>query len=221
MQTNTLNTLEIAPPRKAEYAIIWLHGLGANGYDFAPIAEELGLTKPVRFIFPHAPTRPVTINGGYHMPAWYDIRTPDLTRDQDDAGIRQSQSAIEQLIKKENERGIETRRILLAGFSQGGAIALHTGLRYPEALAGILSLSAYLPLPDTLPLEASAANRNTPVMMAHGTQDDVVQIDAAATSLSRLTSLEYGVDWKTYPMAHTVCTAEIDDIREFIERTLA
>ena len=221
MQTNTLNTLEIAPPRKAEYAIIWLHGLGADGYDFAPIAEELGLTKPVRFIFPHAPTRPVTINGGYHMPAWYDIRTPDLTRDQDDAGIRQSQSAIEQLIKKENERGIETRRILLAGFSQGGAIALHTGLRYPEALAGILSLSAYLPLPAALPLEASAANRNTPVMMAHGTQDDVVPLDAADTSRERLTSLGYGVDCKTYPMAHTVCTAEIDDIREFIERTLA
>lgn len=220
MQINSLKSVEIEPARKAEYTIIWLHGLGADGYDFVPIAEELGLRHPVRFVFPHAPVIPVTINGGYHMPAWYDIRAYDLTREEDEIGIRHTQSAVQQLIAVENARGIATSHIMLAGFSQGGAIALHTGLRHPEALGGILSLSAYLPLPDTLSHECTPANRNTPILMAHGTQDDVVQITAAERSRAVLTSLGYRVDWKTYPMAHTVCTAEIDDIRRFIEAAL-
>jgi phospholipase/carboxylesterase len=195
-------------------AVIWLHGLGADGHDFEPIVPELRLAKPVRFVFPHAPIRPVTINMGMRMRAWYDIFQfgggPE-----DQAGIRASQQLVEKLI--ESEKG---RKIVLAGFSQGGAIALQTGLRYPERLAGILALSTYVPLASALESEASPANRDIPIFMAHGEFDDIIPIRRAEASRELLVRLGYEVEWHSYPMPHSVCAPEIAEIAKFLARVL-
>jgi phospholipase/carboxylesterase len=199
--------------------VIWLHGLGADGHDFEPIVPELGLERPVRFIFPHAPIRPVTINMGMRMRAWYDIFQfgggPE-----DAAGIRDSQKILEGLIAEETRRGLTPKQIVLAGFSQGGAIVLQTGLRHPERLAGILALSTYVPLASTLEAEASPANRDIPIFMAHGEFDDLIPIRRAEASRELLVRLGYKVEWHSYPMPHSVCAPEIADIAKFLAQVL-
>lgn len=206
-----LPALEVTTAENPRNSVIWLHGLGADGHDFAPIVDELDLPAwlELRFVFPHAPSMPVTLNGGYVMPAWYDIRHPDLTRGQDVVGIRASQRALERLIAREGKRGIPSRRIILAGFSQGGAVALHTALRYAESLAGVIALSSYLPLAETLAAEASPANRHIPIFMAHGSHDPVIPMASAAASRDVLCQAGYPVEWREYDMAHSVCQAEI------------
>ena len=192
--------------------MIWLHGLGADGHDFEPIVPELGLRFPVRFVFPHAPVRAVTINGGMAMRAWYDIFSFDRHAEEDAAGIRASAAAVTELVDREIARGVASERIVLAGFSQGGAIALHAGLREPRPLAGVLALSTYLPLATTLASERSAANARIPIFMAHGTDDPVLPFAMAEASRRALESLGYAVDWHAYPMAHSVCLEEIGAI---------
>jgi phospholipase/carboxylesterase len=193
-------------------AVIWLHGLGADGYDFEPIVAELGLRASVRFVFPHAPVRPVTINGGTPMRAWYDIVGFGASARQDEAGVRASGAYVGRLVEREAARGVPPERVVLAGFSQGGAVALYAGLREPRAIAGILALSTYLPLADTLAAERSAANAAVPIFMAHGTADGVVPLALGEGSRRRLESAGYAVDWRDYPMAHAVCAREIADI---------
>ncbi|OXR50736.1 MULTISPECIES: alpha/beta hydrolase [unclassified Pusillimonas] len=219
----TLETLEIETAPNPTHAVIWMHGLGADGNDFAPIVPELGLgsSPAIRFIFPHAPVQPVTINNGMHMRAWYDILSMDIGgRREDETGLRASQAAIEALIARENSRGIPTQNIVLAGFSQGCAMTLQTGLRHAEPLAGLVCLSGYLPLADTLANERHTANANIPVFMAHGTQDPVVAIERAQASHDAMTALGYGITWKTYPMPHSVCLEEIRDISAFLKQVL-
>jgi phospholipase/carboxylesterase len=218
-----LETVEIATGDHPEAAVIWMHGLGADGNDFVPIVRELDLTDcpAIQFVFPHAETMPVTINNGYVMRAWYDILGMDLVRREDEVGLRKSQQQIEQLIAREIERGIPAERIILAGFSQGCAMTLQTGLRYPHKLAGMLCLSGYLPLADKLSAERSQSNRSTPIFMAHGRVDPVVQIARAETSRDFLTSLGYAVEWKDYSMPHSVCEEEIDDIGHVITHWLS
>jgi phospholipase/carboxylesterase len=218
-----LETVEIATGDHPEAAVIWMHGLGADGNDFVPMVRELDLSEcpAIRFVFPHAETMPVTINNGYVMRAWYDILGMDLVRREDEVGLRKSQQQIEQLIAREIERGIPAERIILAGFSQGCAMTLQTGLRYPKKLAGLLCLSGYLPLADKLPAECSEANRSTPIFMAHGRVDPVVQIARAETSRDFLTRLGYAIEWKDYSMPHSVCEEEIDDIGHVITRWLS
>jgi phospholipase/carboxylesterase len=200
--------------------VIWLHGLGADGWDFVPLVHELPLPEdlPLRFIFPHAPVRPVTINNGYEMRAWYDIAMSDIARLPDEGGIRESQRMIEQLIARERGRGIESRHIVLAGFSQGGAIALQAGLRHRDRLGGIMALSTYLPLQDSLDAEAAPANRSTPIFMAHGTQDQVVPLQLADSSARALKSHGYEVEWQTWPMPHSVCAEEVQAAADFLAR---
>lgn len=202
------------------FSIIWLHGLGADGEDFVPIAEELTLPVAVRYIFPHAPRRPVTVNGGFVMRAWYDISGNDISARQDDAGIRASQADIESLIAQEMARGIAPDHIFLAGFSQGGAIALHTALRQMTPLAGVLALSTYLPLGDTAASESTAASRQTPVFMAHGRSDTVVPYPLGALSRDALLDLGYTVSWHDYAMAHSVNEAELRDIEAWLSARL-
>jgi len=197
-------------------SVIWMHGLGADGHDFEPIVDELELPpRPVRFIFPHAPRRPVTINGGMMMRAWYDISDAAIRRE-DASGVRQSQAIVEQLIAGEVARGVASTDIVLAGFSQGGAIALQTALRHPARLAGVMALSTYLPLADTLAAEASAANRDLPIFMAHGKHDPVVVPARASSSRDTLQILGYAVQWREYPMPHAVCPQEIVDISRWL-----
>ena len=214
-------TLESAPNPTA--SVVWLHGLGADGHDFAAIVPQLDLSgcRPIRFIFPHAPSMPVTINGGYVMPAWYDIMVADLVRREDATGIRRSALAIEALIAQEVARGVAPEHIVLAGFSQGCAMALHTGLRHGQTLAGIMALSGYLPLADTLAVERSAANQATPIFMAHGTADPVVMIGRAEASRDTLVSLGHTVQWHTYPMPHSVHPREVADISAFLQAVLS
>ena len=214
-----LEAIEIETGPSPRAAIIWLHGLGADGHDFEPIVPELEMppAPAARFVFPHAPVQPVTINGGARMRAWYDVTNDGR---QDAEGIRASQARVEALIARERSRGIAPGAIVLAGFSQGGAIALHTGLRHPERLAGILALSTYLPLPDTLEKEASQANRDVPIFMAHGTEDPVIPLSWAARSRDRLVSLGYAVESHDYPMPHSVCPEEIADISRWLRRVL-
>jgi phospholipase/carboxylesterase len=216
-----LETVEIETAASPDAAVIWLHGLGADGHDFEPVVPELRLPPSlgVRFVFPHAPVRAVTLNMGMRMRAWYDIYQLGGGRE-DDAGIRASQALTEGLIARERSRGIAAGRIFVAGFSQGGAIALHTGLRHAERLAGILALSTYLPLADALPAEASAANRALPVFMAHGRFDDVIPIARAQQSRARLEQQGYELAWREYPMPHSVCGEEIADIAEWLIRRL-
>jgi phospholipase/carboxylesterase len=212
--------LESAPQPTA--AVIWLHGLGADGHDFAGLVPELDLSNcpPIRFVFPHAPSMPVTVNGGYVMPAWYDILGPDLVSQQDAAGIQASERAIVALIAQEVARGIPAERIVLAGFSQGCAMALHTALRLPQKLAGIMALSGYLPLADRFTAERHPANAQTPVFMAHGTQDPVVVIARGEASRDALAALGQPVEWHSYPMPHSLHPREISDISAFLARVL-
>ena len=218
-------TIESAPHPTA--AVIWLHGLGASGDDFAAIVPELDLTgcPAIRFVFPHAPVMPVTLNGGYVMPAWYDIFGTELgagaVRQEDAAGIAKSQQDVEALIANEVARGISPANIVIAGFSQGCAMALHVGLRHPAKLAGIMALSGYLPLADTVATELSPANAHTPIFMAHGTQDPVVMLSRAVTSRDALVGLDYPVQWHTYAMPHSVHPQEIADISGFLRAVLA
>jgi phospholipase/carboxylesterase len=200
--------------------IIWMHGLGADGWDFVPIVRELPLPEDLalRFIFPHAPMRAVTINNGMEMRAWYDIKMNDISRLPDERGIRESQGEVERLIARERDRGMEGTRIVLAGFSQGGAIALQAGLRHANRLGGIVALSTYLPLESSLDAEASSANRATPVFMAHGTDDPIVPIQLAELSRSMLESRGYDVEWHTWPMPHSVCGPELEAISAFLGR---
>jgi phospholipase/carboxylesterase len=207
-----LDSIEIDTGSSPELAVIWLHGLGADGHDFEPIVPELGLRIPVRFIFPHAPVRPVTINGGMAMRAWYDILGFSRTASEDDVGIRASAAAVTKLIDREVERGVPAARIVLAGFSQGGAIALHTALREPRALGGVLALSTYLPLAGTLAAERSAANARVPIFMAHGTVDNVLPLALGESARRALEALGYDVAWQVYPMPHSVCMEEISAI---------
>ena len=216
----TLETIEIETGPRPSSAVIWLHGLGADGHDFEPIVPELRLpaSQPVRFLFPNAPQRPVTINMGMRMRAWYDILQLG-GGPEDEAGIRASQKLLEAMIAEEKKRGIGA--IVLAGFSQGGAIVLQTGLRHAERLAGILALSTYLPLAGKLAAERSAANRDLPVFMAHGTHDPMIGIPRARESRAALETLGYPVQWKEYAMAHSVCGEEIADIAAWLLRLLA
>lgn len=210
-----LDTIERNPNQEADASIIWMHGLGADGHDFEPIVDALNLPG-VRFILPHAPYRAVSINNGYEMRAWFDIFGLDADGPQDETGIRQSRQEIEALITKEKAKGIAAHRIVLAGFSQGGAIALHTALRHTETLAGVLVLSSWLPLKTRLQQEAHLANRALPVFMAHGTFDSIVPLQTAENSARLLTEAGYPLTWQTYPMAHSVCDREVADIRQFL-----
>ena len=220
--TPALETIELETAAAPDAAVIWLHGLGADGHDFEPVVPELRLpdSARVRFVFPHAPVRPVTLNMGMPMRAWYDIVQLGGGRE-DGAGIRASQAQVERLIARERARGVAAERIVLAGFSQGGAIALHTGLRHGERLAGILALSTYLPLADTLAAERSDANGALPVFMAHGGYDDIIPVERARQSHARLEALGYPVAWKEYPMPHAVCAPEIADIAAWLLTRLA
>jgi phospholipase/carboxylesterase len=199
-----------------------MHGLGADGHDFAPIVRELDLSgcTGIRFVFPHAETMPVTINNGYVMRAWYDILGMDLVRREDAQGLRTSQQRIDDLIAREIARGIPAERIVLAGFSQGCAMALQTGLRYPQRLAGLMCLSGYLPLADTIADERHAANQDTAIFMAHGRGDGVVLINRAEASRDLLQQLGYHVEWHEYMMQHSVCAEEVDDISRWLQQTL-
>jgi phospholipase/carboxylesterase len=214
--------IETAPNPTA--SIIILHGLGADGNDFVPVAHELelGAVGPVRFIFPHAPSRPVTINGGYVMPAWYDILALGTQpQREDEAGLRESQGLVEALLANEKARGVPARRIVLAGFSQGCAMTLMTGLRHDERLAGLVGLSGYLPLAAKAEAERHAANRAVPIFLAHGTQDPVISIDRARASRDALMALGHAVEWREYPMPHSVCAEEIDDLNRWLLGVLA
>ncbi|HET6265578.1 MAG TPA: alpha/beta fold hydrolase [Usitatibacter sp.] len=214
--------IELATGPEPAGTVIWLHGLGADGWDFVPIVRELPLPEEMalRFIFPHAPVRPVTINNGMAMRAWYDIAMTEISRLPDERGIRDSQKGVEALIAREVSRGVPAARIVLAGFSQGGAIALQTGLRYRETLAGIVALSSYLALDDSLDAEASPANKETPVFMGHGTQDQVVPLQLAERSRAALAQRGYRLEWQTWPMPHSVCGEEVEAIAEFLMRVL-
>ncbi|QHS37567.1 carboxylesterase [Alcaligenes faecalis] len=217
-----LESIEIETGANPQHAVIWLHGLGADGHDFAPIVPELGLqTAPaIRFIFPHAPIQPVTINGGMAMRSWYDIYVADLVRHEDESGLRQSQIEVQNLIARENARGIPTENIVLAGFSQGCAMTLQTGLRLPERLAGMLCLSGYLPLAAAVEKERHQANQNTPIFMAHGSMDPVVPLTRAEASRQQLEAMGYQVQWNVYPMPHAVCPEEISAIGQFLKQVL-
>ncbi len=220
--TTLLPRIEIESAPQPTASVIWLHGLGADGNDFANLVPELDLTgcRPIRFVFPHAPTLPVTINGGYVMPAWYDIRGADLISRQDVEGIQKSAQAIAALIENEISRGVAAENIVLAGFSQGCAMALHTGLRFPYRLAGIMALSGYLPLAESLPVERDMANADTPIFMAHGSQDPVVIPARGEASRDLLVGLAYHVQWHSYPMPHSVHPREVADISAFLKTVL-
>jgi Predicted esterase len=214
----TLPTVEHETAANPRHSVIWLHGLGADGNDFAPIVPTLvdPAWPALRFVFPHAAVRPVTINGGMPMRAWYDIAAADLVMRQDEAGIRASVAEVEALIAREHERGVSSEHILLAGFSQGGAIALAAGLRHAQTLAGIIALSTYVPMHSTLAAERHAANAATPIFWGHGSADPVVPMPRGSESRDLLLALGYTVDWHTYPMAHAVCPEEIADLRSWL-----
>lgn len=222
MSAPRLESACVEPRAPADAAVVWMHGLGADGHDFEALVPELRLpaSPAIRFVFPHAPVRPVTINGGARMRAWYDIAGFDRRAPQDEAGIRDSGAALATLVRRERERGIAADRIVIAGFSQGGAMALFVALRWPERLAGVMALSTYLPLGETLASEAHAAGAAVPVLMAHGSFDPIVPQALGEAARDRLRGLGYDVDWRSYPMPHSVCAQEVEDIREFLLRTL-
>ena len=220
-----LETIELETRPNPTAAVIWMHGLGADGNDFVPIVNELDLSSApaIRFIFPHAPMMPVTINNGHVMRAWYDVSIGDLqtgAKRADEKGVRQSQAQIGQLITRETARNIPFKNIVLAGFSQGGAIALHTGLRYPEKLAGVMALSCYLPCTDSFAAEAAPANAKTPLFIAHGTQDPVVPYAMGKNSRDLLVKSGYAVEWREYPMPHSVCLEEVRNIGAWLTSVL-
>ena len=222
MTREVLQAVELQTSPSPGASVIWLHGLGADGYDFVPVVRELELLKTpaARYVFPHAPTRAVTINGGYVMRAWYDILGNDLVRREDEQGIRESQQQVEALIAREVERGTPRSRIVLAGFSQGGAIALQTGLRQREPLAALLALSTYLPLAAAFDAEREDASRSVPIFMAHGRSDPVIPLARATTSRDQLNAAGYSVEWHEYEMPHSVCEDEIRAIAAFLGRVL-
>ena len=216
-----LESVEFKTQEQTDATVIWLHGLGADGNDFAPVVPQLGLGNlKIKFLFPHAPKQAVTINNGFVMRAWYDIASAQLLEQQDAQGIQQSQKAVLELIEQELSQGIKSSRIILAGFSQGGAIALFTGLRFKEPLGGILVLSSYLPLADTTESQAHESNRSTPILMAHGSYDPVVPIQVGELSLQQLQNLGYKPQWLSYPMEHSVCLEEIKAIGQWIKQCL-
>lgn len=218
----SLDVIEIETGDQPTASIIVLHGLGADGNDFVPFADELELRDvgPVRFILPHAPTMPVTVNGGYVMRAWYDILGADLLQREDEAGLRRSMVSVQALIDQERSRGIDANRIVLAGFSQGCAMTLLTGLRYPQRLAGLVGMSGYLPLAATLTAERSEANRDVPIFLAHGRSDPVVPCERAVASRHVLQATGYPVEWHEYPMQHSVCAQEIADLNRWLLHVL-
>ena len=222
--TDLLPAIELETGTRPTHTIIWMHGLGADGNDFVPIVDELALSSAmhVRFVFPHAPKRPVSINRGMVMRAWYDYDLIDTNAGlhENMESLYESQRAIEALLAHENQRGIKSENIVLAGFSQGGALALHTGLRYPEKLAGVMALSCHLPLPQTLPAEAHRANFPVSVFMAHGESDNVIPMTMAVASKRQLTELGYAVEWHEYRMAHSVCKEEVADMGKWLKRVL-
>ncbi|HHO69607.1 MAG TPA: carboxylesterase [Gammaproteobacteria bacterium] len=222
MSVELLERLEIDPPAPPHGSVIWLHGLGADGHDFEPLVRQWDLVgrHHIRFVLPHAPARPVTLNGGAVMRAWYDILDMEFDRQEDEAGIRQSARQLEALIAAELDRGVPPGRIVLAGFSQGGAIALHTGLRHARPLAGILGLSTYLPLAATLEAEMNPLQRATPVRMDHGEQDPLVPLALARRSAQRLESLGVPVEFHTYAMGHSLCPAQIDSLYGWLRQRL-
>jgi len=218
-----LEAIEIETAPHPDAAVVWMHGLGADGHDFEPIVPELRLpaTTRIRFIFPHAPLRPVTINQGHVMRAWYDIRALAGVRREDEAGVRQSARQVEALLARERQRGIAPGRIVVAGFSQGGAMALHVGLRHPDRLAGILALSCYLPIANTLDTELSPANRDVPIFWAHGLHDPMIPQAMAEQGRAQLGELGYQIDWHQYPIPHSVSAEEIADVARWLTRVLA
>ena len=222
MADDLLDALEVETAPSPSAAVIWMHGLGADGYDFVDVPPMLRLPdrRGIRFVFPHAPMQPVTINGGMVMRAWYDVRHDAGVRREDEAGIRASQGRVEALIAREKARGIATARLVLAGFSQGGAMALHTGLRHPERLAGVMALSCFLPLADRLAAEAAPATRDVPIFLAHGTHDPVIPLARASQARATLDGLGYRVEWHEYPMPHSVCLEEIAHIAAWLARVL-
>ena len=222
MDSELLSCIELETGDHADAAVIWLHGLGADGNDFVPIVEAMRLppSLAIRFVFPHAPVRPVTINAGMPMRAWYDIAAANLSDRADMIGVRASQAQVEALVARERARGIAARRIVLAGFSQGGAIALYTGLRHAERLAGIVALSTYLVRPGDLAAEAAAANRDVPIFMAHGTADPGVRLEWGDASRQALAAAGYDVEWHTYGMPHSVVWDEIEAVNAFLARVL-
>lgn len=217
------HTLELCPPTAPVATVIVLHGLGADGTDFLPLADEMDLSSigPVRWVLPRAPIRPVTINGGYRMRAWYDILGTDLARREDAAGLRESADSVLELIDREVRRGVPARRIVLAGFSQGCAITLLAGLRCPHRLAGLAGLSGYLPLPEATAAEAQAANKDVPIFLAHGRSDTVVTMSRGQAARDTLTALGYAVEWHDYPMEHTVCVEEVTALNRWLQRVLS
>ncbi|MFO1371699.1 MAG: alpha/beta fold hydrolase [Candidatus Competibacteraceae bacterium] len=218
-----LTTVEIEPQGTVRSSVIWMHGLGADAHDFEPIVPELRLPpeSSIRFVFPNAPIRPVTVNGGMRMRAWYDVLSTDLPRQEDPDGVYASERAIYDLLEREKQRGVPAERIVLAGFSQGGAMALHTALRYPDRLAGILALSCYIPLASKLNSERRPANQQTPIFMAHGDYDALIPMRYGQQSAELLESLDYQVEWQDYGMGHEVCWEEIRDIANWLGRVLA
>jgi phospholipase/carboxylesterase len=222
-KTESTDHVVLTPSVPAAAAVIWLHGLGADGHDFVPIVPELLLPDalPVRFVFPHARLRPVTINNGYVMRAWYDIKALALSGAEDEVGIRESENVLRGCIQHELDAGIAANRIVIAGFSQGGAIALQTALRYPQRLAGVMALSTYLPLRGTLAMEASKANRDVPVLMCHGRQDSVLPMQLGEISRDAMTKLGFAVEWKEYAMGHEVCREEIAHIGQWLSARLS
>ncbi|HEV8647316.1 MAG TPA: alpha/beta hydrolase [Burkholderiales bacterium] len=219
--SETLPAIEIETKPKPSHAVIWLHGLGADGNDFVPVVKETKLPPlGIRFVFPHAPMRPVTINGGFVMRAWYDIAYQELAFKEDERGLRESQKLIEDLIARENARGIPSSRIVLAGFSQGGVITLQVGLRQPRRLAGLMALSAYLPMSPMVDVERNAANNTVPIFMGHGIADNIVPLTLGTTSRDTLIKLGYDVEWHQYTMPHSVCAEELVDIGAWLKRVL-
>lgn len=217
MAPELLDCVEVEPEGSVEGSCLWLHGLGDSGHGFEPVVHELGLLeRGIRFVLPHAPVRPVTVNGGMEMRAWYDIRELDLRQREDEESLRASQAAVEALIVRETERGVPRDRICLAGFSQGGAIALQTALRASEPLAAVLALSTYLPLKDCLEAEATRESLQTPIFQAHGSMDPVIPLVAATQSRDRLLAHGYQIEWHEYPMPHAVHPQEIADIAAFL-----
>lgn len=217
-----LQTIDVETDTKPTAAVIWMHGLGADGNDFVPLVPELDLAgcAPIRFVFPTAETMPVTVNGGYVMRAWYDIFEPTLVRREDEPGLRKSQAQVEALIAREQARGIPASRIVLAGFSQGCAMTLQTGLRHPETLAGLMCLSGYAPLAGSVAAEHTPASLKTPIFMAHGSADPVVALVRGEQSRDLLNALGYQVEWHQYPMQHSLCPQEIADIGAWLRRVL-
>ena len=221
-QQESTEAVILQPSLTPTASVLWLHGLGADGHDFLPIVPELQLpeTLSVRFVFPHAPHRPITLNNGYVMRGWYDIKALALQAEEDEAGIRASELQVRRLIQAEIENGIPAKRIVLAGFSQGGAIALQVALRYPQQLAGVMPLSTYLPLRKFLAAEASTANANLPILMCHGTEDTVVPLQLGEHSRDLLLQQGYAVDFRYYDMPHSVCADEIKDISTWLMQVL-